>query len=212
MWNNVSSPLPLPSALPLLSYPPSSNLAVCGTQRIPTLHCSCAVRPNQRPDLYWFSATCARRLAAAKTPCSLPPLLSFPAPSPPPSPGATDAQCAVQSICHQLSAFSRAMMCGKNGEEGRGGREMEVWDVGAGGGGGRGPSNWMRTTSHHETPCNEDTSPPSANVCVCMHLPLCSSEYSCWKSWVSKSGRHTPFLNTLRVIKSTAVAFIHFTG
>lgn len=119
MWNNVSLPLPLPSALPLLSYPLSYNLAVCGTQWIPTLHCSCAVRPNQRLDLYWFSATCARRLAAAGTPRSLPPLLSFPAPSPPPSPGATDAQCAVQSICHQLSAFSRAMKCGKMGERGR---------------------------------------------------------------------------------------------
>lgn len=93
---------------------------VCGTQWIPTLHCSCAVRPNQTPDLYWFSATCARRLAAARTPHSLSALPSFPAPSLPLTPRATDAQCAAQSICHQLSAFSRAMKCGKMREGGEG--------------------------------------------------------------------------------------------
>lgn len=79
MWDNVSFPPPSPPALQVLSYPPSSNLAVCGTQWIPTLHCPCAVRPNHWPDLYWFSATCARSLAAARTPRSLPPPLSFPA-------------------------------------------------------------------------------------------------------------------------------------
>lgn len=112
---------PSPLGFSLLSFPPSSKSAVCGTQWIPTLHWSCAVMPNQWPDLYWFSATCARRPAAARAPCSFPPPLHFFATlSLPLSPGATDAQCAVQSICHQLSAFSGAMMCGKmGGREGR---------------------------------------------------------------------------------------------
>lgn len=176
MWNNTSLPLPLPSALPLLAYPPSSNLAVCGTQWIPTLHCSCAVRPNQRPDLYWFSATCARRLAAARTPRSLPPLLSFPAPSPPLSPGATDAQCAVQSICHQLSAFSRAMKCGKMGQGGRGGKGVGGRDVGAGGGGTRAPSNG---DENHIPPSNPLQWGHITLDCkwVCMYVLLCSSQY-----------------------------------
>lgn len=34
----------------------------------------------------------------------------------------------------------------------------EEGDLGAGGGGGRAPSNGMRTASHHKTPCNEVTS------------------------------------------------------
>lgn len=52
-------------------------------------------------------------------PRSLLPLPSFAALGLPPTPGATDAQCAAQSICHQLSAFSGAMKCGKMGQRGR---------------------------------------------------------------------------------------------
>lgn len=74
MWNNISLTLLLPSALPFLPHSSSSSSAVCGTQWIPTLHWSCAIRLSQRLDLYWFSATCAKRLTA---PHSLPPLLSF---------------------------------------------------------------------------------------------------------------------------------------
>lgn len=84
-------------------------------------------------------------------PRSLLPLPSFAALVLPPTPGATDAQCAAQSICHQLSAFSRAMKCGKMGQRGReGGRGGGVGaeELRAGGGRVEEARSNGRTASH----------------------------------------------------------------
>lgn len=171
MWNNVSSPLPLASAAPLLSCPPSSNLAVCGTQWIPTLHCSAAVRPNQRPDLYWFSATCARRLAAARTPCSLPPSLP------------RVRHCLPGQLAHSVQCSPFVTNCQRLAGQWCvarwGGGCVGMW----GGDGGRGFSSLQWDENH--IPLWIPLQWGHINVCVCMCVCIFSfAPHSSWKSWV----------------------------
>lgn len=87
-------------------------------------------------------------------PRSLLPLPSFAALGLPPTPGATDAQCAAQSICHQLSAFSGAMKCGKMGQRGR--ERMGRKNCGMGGVEEHPPKGEQHPTKE-KAPCKKDT-------------------------------------------------------
>lgn len=119
MWNNTSFPLPLSFVLPLLHHPIYLCVALSGFPHSAAPVLSGPIRGRIFIDL---QPPVPGALLLRGLPRSLLPLPSSAASGLPPTPGATDAQCAAQSICHQLSAFSGAMKCGKMGQQGWGGR------------------------------------------------------------------------------------------
>lgn len=132
MWNNTSFPLPLPFVLPLLHHPIYLCVALSGFLHSTAPVLSGPIRGRIFIDL---QPPVPGALLLRGLPRSLLPLPSFAASGRPPTPGATDAQCAAQSICHQLSAFSGAMKCGKMGQQrwggGAGGQEgLGLWSCG----------------------------------------------------------------------------------
>lgn len=128
MWNNTPFPLPLPFVLPLLHHPVYLCVALSGFPHSAAPVLSGPIRGRIFIDL---QPPVPGALLLRGLPRSLLPLPSSAASGLPPTPGATEAQCAAQSICHQLSAFSGAMKCGKMGQQGWGG---EARRGGAGGG------------------------------------------------------------------------------
>lgn len=135
MWNNTSFPLPLPFVLPLLHHPIYLCVALSGFPHSAAPVLSGPIRGRIFIDL---QPPVPGALLLEGLPHSLLLLPSSAASGLPPTPGATDAQCAVQSICHQLSAFSGAMKCGKTGQQGwgggTGGVEEGAQELWAGGG------------------------------------------------------------------------------
>lgn len=124
MPTNTSWPLPLPSDF-LRSVIQFSCVWLSADSHTRLLLCCQA--QSEAGSVLIFSHLCQAPCCCCCCCCDgLPapflPLPSFPAPGPPRTPRATDAQCAAQSICHQLSAFSRAMKCGKMGQGREGGK------------------------------------------------------------------------------------------
>lgn len=121
MPKNTSSPLPLPSDF-LRSVIQFSCVWLSADSHTPLLLCCQA--QSEAGSVLIFSHLCQAPCCCCcdGLPTPFLPLPSFPAPGPPRTPRATDAQCAAQSICHQLSAFSRAMKCGKMGQGREGGK------------------------------------------------------------------------------------------
>lgn len=121
IWNNVSSPLPSPfcSSSALMPFIIQFSCVRHSVDSHTPLLLCCQAQ-SEAGSVLIFSHLCQAPCCCCKD--SLLPSSSAlsPAPGPPLSPGATGAQYAAQSICHQLSAFSRAMMCGEMGKGGRG--------------------------------------------------------------------------------------------
>lgn len=113
----MSFPLPLPFVLPLLHHPIYLCVALSGFPHSAAPVLSGPIRGRICIDLQ--PPVPGVLLLQGNPPAPFFLLPSFAALGLPPTPGATDAQCAAQSICHQLSAFSGAMKCGKTGQRGR---------------------------------------------------------------------------------------------